>query len=240
MFYFFFFFHLLGVKKNDSNTVNTSWNVHNDKMWFCMRCLVPQHPIPLHGSFKCLWSLSWNKEPTVTEGSADKAVGKGGRLPLLLQTGTHSWQYRGGDGQVEFGFSTFLSFPYSLNCLAFTVIDWLIPLMNSSSYQSSWRPREPRCSRQERLGEMSTYIRLYLKWLIKEPSDSMFTLNISAWSRVYSWVREHQSACLSVCGDTQRHALWLQFTVLSQECFCLKLLSSLITHDLQLTKALPW
>ena len=72
-------------------------------------------------------------------------------LALLLQAGTHGWHRRRTVVGLNLVLVPSLSFLSSPNCLTFTVIDWLIPLMNSSSYQSPWRPRVPCCSRQDRV-----------------------------------------------------------------------------------------
>lgn len=73
----------------------------------------------------CLWSSSWDKRK-LSQGPADNSVVKSER-PWLISSptaGRNTWLTRGDDrGQAEFGFSTLMSFQYSPNCLAFTVID---------------------------------------------------------------------------------------------------------------------
>lgn len=149
--FFFFFFICCRIRTNNSNTVDTSWNVHNYKRWCACVSYFHNIPLPLQGSFRRLWGSSWDGS-RLSQSSADDSVGKTGHpwlVPLWLQAGTHGWQ-RGMtavEGNLVVVPCCHFSVPQTV--WLFTVIDWLIPLMNSSSYQSPWRPQEPRCSRQD-------------------------------------------------------------------------------------------
>lgn len=95
------------------------------------------------------------------QGSADMSIGKWLRsrlTPVLLQPAT-----RADKKKAEFGWITFffVTLQHSPNSLAFTVIDWLIPRMNSSSYQSPWKTTRALLW-STGLGEMYTNIRLLL------------------------------------------------------------------------------
>lgn len=86
-----------------------------------MRCLTPTA-----FSFRCLWSLSeLSQGPAQTNSVGKRAASVARSSPAA--GGKHVADERGGEGgnsgQSEFGFSTLLSFQYSPDCLAFTVID---------------------------------------------------------------------------------------------------------------------
>lgn len=77
--------------------------------------------------------------------------------PRLIAASNTGWQKR--LNLVELPF--FVTLQHSPNSLAFTVIDWLIPRMNSSSYQSPWKTTRALLW-STGLGEMYTNIRLLL------------------------------------------------------------------------------
>lgn len=64
-------------------------------------------------------------------------------------------------GRIWLNYLFFVMLQHSPNSLAFTVIDWLIPRMNSSSYQSPWKTTRALLW-STGLGEMYTNIRLLL------------------------------------------------------------------------------
>lgn len=90
----FFFFICCRIRTNNSNTVDTSWNVHNYKRWSACAAYFHNIPFPLQGSFRCLWSSSWDRS-RLSQSSADNSVGEREHpwlIPLWLQAGTHGWQ----------------------------------------------------------------------------------------------------------------------------------------------------
>lgn len=117
------------------------------------------NPSLFRGSTQRLWSPSWENS-NISEGSHRALLEKRASLArsLLLQAGTHGRQKRMAVVRLDLVW---------VPCCYFSIpqsgfhSDWLIPQMDSSSYQSPWRPQEPCCSRQDCLGEKFTDVRLY-------------------------------------------------------------------------------
>lgn len=78
--------------------------------------------------------------------------------PCLIAASNIGWQKK---GRIWLNYLFFVTLQHFPNSLAFTVIDWLIPRMNSSSYQSPWKTTRALLW-STGLGEMYTNIRLLL------------------------------------------------------------------------------
>lgn len=128
---------------------------------------------------------------------------------LLLQAGTHGRQERMAVVRLNL---------VRVPCCYFSIpqsgfhSDWLTPQMNSSSYQSPWRPQEPCCSQQDCLGEMCTDVRLYFQC---ERTGKLNT-HANPVTTFLSWAVSHSSVqCPFSC---QSHACWFQFTAQNRMC----------------------